>query len=206
MTGKRVVVIASESTQREQATALLLALMMRSRETGEHAERTARIALRIGREMGLSDGQLRAVNYGALLHDIGKLAVPDAILHKGKMPTEKEWTILREHPWRGENLISTLGFPENICAAVGQHHERWNGTGYPRRLRAAGISLEARIVAVADAYDAITQDRCYRKGESHEVACHEIYSQANFSFDPAVVAAFTRIPKTELLPLPISED
>jgi putative nucleotidyltransferase with HDIG domain len=199
MTGKSLVVITSERIEQEQATALLLALMMRSRETGEHAERTARIATRIGREMKLVDEQLRAVSYGALLHDIGKLAVPDVILHKCEMPTDAEWKVLREHPWRGANLISTLGFPENICAAVGQHHERCNGTGYPRGLSGVQITLEARVVAVADAFDCITQARCYKRGESYEVALSEIVGGVGLCFDPAVVDAFIRIPKEELL-------
>lgn len=173
--------------------------MLRSRETGKHVERTARIALRLGREMNLSDDLLHTINYAALLHDIGKLAVPDAILHKCEMPTADEWTILREHPWRGENLISELGFPERICSAVGQHHERWSGAGYPRRLRGTSITIEARVIAVADAFDCITQDRCYKRGESYEVALNEIVGASGICFDPHVVEAFRRIPKDELL-------
>ncbi len=188
----------STDNLRAQATALLLALMMRSRETGEHCERVASIALRIGREMNLAPEQMHTLNHGALLHDIGKMAVPDAVLSKPGPLTETEWTILREHPWRGANLIGVLGFTDNVCAVVRQHHERWNGTGYPRGLSGENITLEARIVAVADAFDAITQDRCYRRGECYEVALHEIFSQSDLSFDPTVVEAFIKIPKEEL--------
>lgn len=200
MTAKSALLLieSEEFSQRTQVAALMLALMIRSRETGEHCERVARIALRIGREMKLSAEQLHTLQYGALLHDIGKLAVPDAVLLKSGPLTRAEWAVLREHPWRGAKLISTLNFPESTCAVVRQHHERWNGMGYPRGLSGEGIALEARIVAVADAYDAITQDRCYRRGECYEVALHEIVAGADISFDPAVVEAFIRIPKEEL--------
>jgi putative nucleotidyltransferase with HDIG domain len=178
----------------------MLALMAQSRETGEHSERVSHIARRIGREMNLPNDEMHTLTYGALLHDIGKIALPDSILSKRSPLTDTEWTILREHPWRGANLISVLGFPESVCAIVRQHHERWNGLGYPRGLSGESISLAARIVAVADAFDAITQDRCYRRGEPYEVALHEIVGASGCCFDPSVVQAFIRIPKEELLP------
>jgi len=175
-----------------------MALTLRSRETGEHCERVMQISLRIGQEMNISEEQMTTLLQGALLHDIGKLAVPDAVLLKPGALTGEEWEVLREHPWRGANFASVLGFPESTCAVIRQHHERWNGTGYPRGLSGEQISLEARIVAVADAYDAITQDRCYRRGEPYEVALHEIFGSAGICFDPAVVEAFIQIPKDEL--------
>lgn len=191
--------VSSERLEQERATMLILALSQRSPETAEHSLRVASFALSIGREMGLSDAQLCSLWLGALLHDVGKIAVPDAVLHKRERLTPGEWVCLREHPWRGANLIEVAGFSASACAAVGQHHERWDGTGYPHGLKGEAISLEARIVAVADTYDAITRDRCYRRGECHEVALNEIVGWAGIQFDPAVVEVFLQIPREKLV-------
>ncbi len=182
----------------QQATTLLLALEMKSNETCAHSLRVAAIALQIGREMGLPRQQLVYLKHGALLHDIGKLSVPDAILEKTERLTDEEWRRLRSHPWRGENLLASLDFPQAVCLAVGQHHECFDGTGYPLALTGEAISLEARIIAVADAYDTIRRGRCWRKGESYEVALHEVSSWSDRQFDPAVVDALVRIPKEKL--------
>lgn len=182
----------------QQTTTLLLALDMKSGETSAHSLRVAAIALQIGREMGLSREQLVYLKHGALLHDIGKLSVPDAILEKTERLTDEEWQRLRSHPWRGENLLDSLDFPQAVCMAVGQHHECFDGTGYPLGISGEAISLEARIIAVADAYDTIRRGRCWRKSECYEVALHEVSSWAGRQFDPAVVDALLRIPKEKL--------
>ncbi len=181
-----------------QALALMSALNLRSSETAAHCERVMQVASLIGREMRYADRELELLKLGALLHDVGKLAVPDAILLKTESLTDEEWATLREHPWRGANLLSALEIPERVCRTVRQHHERWNGQGYPNGIGGRDISQQACIVAVADTYDAITRDRCYHKGESHEVAINEIDSQSGFSFDPEVVCAFLRILQRDL--------
>jgi putative nucleotidyltransferase with HDIG domain len=180
-----------------QATALLIALHAKSEETAEHAARVARYSLRLGRELKLSPARMRDLKHGALLHDIGKIAVPDNVLCKPGRLTEEEWEKMRVHVWRGANMLRALGFPEGACLVSDQHHEMWDGTGYPSGLRELQITIEARIVQVADAFDAITRDRCYRKGEPYAVAAHEISSSSEIQFDPLVVEAFLRVPRDE---------
>jgi ribonuclease P protein subunit RPR2 len=147
--------------------------------------------------MRVTESYLPILRLGALLHDIGKLRVSPAILDKTTRLTDEEWGILREHPWRGENLLLELGFDKRVCAIVGQNHERDNGTGYPLRLGRFEICLGAQIVAVADTFDAITADRSYRRGEPYEVARDEIVGWAGALFAPSVVGAFERIPQAE---------
>ncbi|MBD0370310.1 MAG: HD domain-containing protein [Pyrinomonadaceae bacterium] len=182
----------------QQATALLLALELKSEETSAHSLRVASLSLRIGRKLALSPEQLATLKYGALLHDIGKLSVPESILEKTERLSEEEWMRLRLHPSRGENLLATLDFPQPICQAVGQHHESFNGSGYPFGIRGLAISFEARIIAVADTFDTIFKGRCFRKAECYEVALHEVVSCSGSQFDPVVVNALVGIPKEEI--------
>jgi putative nucleotidyltransferase with HDIG domain len=190
------VVIGSDSL-RVQSAALLLALQLKDEATSAHSTRVASYSIRIGREMGISDEDLTALRLGALLHDIGKLRVSNALLNKTGRLTGEELEILREHPWRGENLVSALDFPESVCRIVGQNHERVDGSGYPFNLKGEDIALGARTVAVADTFDAITHDRPYHRGECYGVARHEIAGWAGTLFDADVVAAFERIPQSD---------
>lgn len=180
-------------------TALLLALSARNLETGGHAQRVSEIALDLGRAMGLQSEQLYALKFGSLLHDLGKIRTPDAVLCKPARLTPDEWEIMREHPATGANMLRALGFPEPVCLVLEQHHERYDGHGYPYRLRGDQIQIEARIFAVADTFDAITADRCYRPGAAPAVALHEIASWSERQFDPVVVDAFLQLhrPKRE---------
>src|SRR5919107_2431091 len=154
--------------------ALTAALEARDSETHGHSERVVSFSLRLGQEFGLDAEQLRSLEFGSLLHDIGKIGVPDAILRKPAKLTEEEWVLMREHPLHGQKILGGIEFLEGAAKVVAQHHERWDGTGYPSGLKGEEIDLCARIFAVADAFDAITSDRVYRAGRSYEAALAEI--------------------------------
>jgi response regulator RpfG family c-di-GMP phosphodiesterase len=186
-----------EESYRMTLKALAAALETRDRETHGHSERVVSFSLRLGRELNLTGEDLRSLEFGALLHDIGKIGVPDAILHKPAQLCAEEWVNMRRHPVHGEQILQGIEFLEGAARVVGQHHEKWDGTGYPRGLRAEEIDLNARIFAVADAFDAITSDRVYRTGRSYEVAVGELEEFTGRQFDPQVVAAFRRIPREE---------
>ena len=186
-----------EDSYRMTLKALAAALETRDRETHGHSERVVSFSLRLGRELNLSSEDLRALEFGALLHDIGKIGVPDAILHKPAQLCAEEWVNMRRHPVHGQQILQGIEFLEGAARVVGQHHEKWDGTGYPAGLRGDEIDLNARIFAVADAFDAITSDRVYRAGRSYEVAVAELDEFAGRQFDPEVVAAFHRVPREE---------
>jgi response regulator RpfG family c-di-GMP phosphodiesterase len=186
-----------EDSYRMTLKALAAALETRDRETHGHSERVVSFSLRLGRELNLTREELRALEFGALLHDIGKIGVPDAILHKPAQLCEAEWVKMRRHPLHGQQILRGIKFLEGAARVVGQHHEKWDGTGYPAGLRGTEIDLNARIFAVADAFDAITSDRVYRAGRSYEVAVAELEEYTGRQFDPAVVEAFRQIPRGE---------
>jgi HD-GYP domain-containing protein (c-di-GMP phosphodiesterase class II) len=147
--------------------------------------------------MRLDAEQTRSLEFGSLLHDIGKIGVPDAILRKPGALSESEWVRMREHPLHGQRILRGIEFLEGASRVVAQHHERWDGSGYPVGLRGGEIDLNARIFAVADAFDAITSDRVYRVGKSYEAAARELEEWAGRQFDPDVVEAFRRVPPEE---------
>jgi len=182
---------------RSTLKALTSALETRDQETHGHSERVVRFSLRLGRELNLSEDELRSLEFGALLHDIGKIGVPDAILRKPSELTDAEWKQMREHPAHGQHILSGIEFLTGAARLVGQHHERWDGSGYPLGLRGVEIDLNARIFAVADAYDAMTNDRVYRDALPFETAVAELDEFAGRQFDPQVVAAFRRVPRRE---------
>ena len=177
--------------------ALTAALETRDLETHGHSERVVNFSLRLGRELGLDDEQMRSLEFGSLLHDIGKIGVPDAILRKPARLNEEEWVRMREHPLHGQKILRGIVFLEGAARVVAQHHERWDGSGYPLGLSEEGIDLNARIFAVADAFDAITSDRVYRLGRSYDEALAELDTYAGRQFDPRVVEAFRRVPREE---------
>ena len=182
---------------RSTLKSLTAALEARDSETHGHSERVVNFSLRLGRELGLDAEQLRSLEFGSLLHDIGKIGVPDAILRKPAALSESEWVRMREHPLHGQKILSGIRFLEGAARVVAQHHERWDGTGYPVGLRGEQIDLNARIFSVADAFDAITSDRVYRRGRSYEDAVAELEGFAGRQFDPEVVEAYRRVPREE---------
>ena len=181
------------------ARAFALALNARDKETEGHAERVVAFSVRLGQELGMSGSDLIALALGARLHDIGKIAVPDNVLKKAGPLTRDEWTKMRIHPVIGEQMVRAMEgrLPEAAALIVGQHHEQWNGQGYPLGLKGDEICLGARIFKVADTFDAITSDRVYRAAQPYQAALDEILKYKGIEFDPAVVDAFTRIDPTE---------
>src|SRR5436305_2274651 len=182
---------------RSTLESLTAALETRDLETHGHSERVVNFSLRLGRELKLGEEQLRSLEFGSLLHDIGKIGVPDAILRKPAALSESEWVRMREHPLHGQKILSDIEFLEGAARVVAQHHEKWDGTGYPLGLRSEQIDFNARIFAVADAFDAITSDRVYRRGRSYEEAIAELDAFSGRQFDPEVVEAFRRVPREE---------
>jgi hypothetical protein len=154
-------------------------------------------SLRLGREYGLSSEEMKALEFGSLLHDIGKIGVPDSILRKPAKLTEEEWVRMREHPLARTTDSAWHRVSAGRVACVAQHHEKWDGTGYPLGLRNEEIDICARIFSVADAFDAITSDRVYRRGKPYEAASQELDDWAGRQFDPKVVEAFHRVPKED---------
>ncbi len=186
--------LSLEDAYRSTLKALTAALETRDAETHGHSERVVTFSLRLGRELGLDKAQMTALEFGSLLHDIGKIGVPDAILRKPAKLDEAEWAKMREHPLHGQAILREIEFLEGAARVVAQHHERWDGSGYPLGLKGCEIDLNARIFSVADAFDAIISDRVYRRGRSYEAAAAELDTWSGRQFDPQVVAAFHRVP------------
>lgn len=170
-----------------------LALEMRDDETQGHALRVASLAVELGRSLGLTDEQLVHLRRGALLHDIGKMVVPDAILRKRGPLTEEEWAVMRRHPENGRNFLSRVDYLAPALDIPYCHHERWDGSGYPRGLRGEEIPLSARVFAVADNYDALTSDRPYRRAWPEQEVLDHLAARAGTEFDPEVVAEFLNL-------------
>src|SRR5215813_8183543 len=181
-----------ENAYRATLRALTAALETRDAETHGHSERVVTFSLRLGREYGLTGPQMKALEFGSLLHDIGKIGVPDAILRKPSKLTEEEWEHMREHPLHGQQILRGINFLKGAAKVVAQHHEKWDGSGYPLGLKGNEIDICARIFAVADAFDAITSDRVYRKAQSYEAAARELDDWADRQFDPKIIEAFHR--------------
>ncbi|HEX8889506.1 MAG TPA: HD domain-containing phosphohydrolase [Pyrinomonadaceae bacterium] len=186
-----------EDAYRSTLKALTAALETRDAETHGHSERVVTFSLRLGRELGLGREEMKSLEFGSLLHDIGKIGVPDAILRKPAKLTEEEWMRMREHPLHGQQILREIEFLEGAARVVAQHHEKWDGSGYPLGLRGEQIDLNARIFAVADAFDAMISDRVYRRGRSYEAASLELERWSGRQFDPKVVEAFHRVPRAD---------
>jgi HD-GYP domain-containing protein (c-di-GMP phosphodiesterase class II) len=169
------------------------ALHLREKETERHTQRVTELTLRLARVMGMSEAELLHVRRGALLHDIGKMAISDSILLKPGPLTEEEWESVRQHPVYAYEFLSPIAYLRPALDIPYYHHEKWDGTGYPRGLKGEQIPLAARIFAVVDAYDAMISDRPYRPAISHEEAIAELRRCTGTQFDPAVVEVFLPI-------------
>uniref|UniRef100_A0A7C4KJ64 HD domain-containing protein n=1 Tax=Anaerolinea thermolimosa TaxID=229919 RepID=A0A7C4KJ64_9CHLR len=172
------------------------AMDLRDKETENHTRRVTELTVRLARELGMSEEQIRHVRRGALLHDIGKLGVPDAILSKVDALTAEEWEIMRRHPQMAYEMLSPIEYLRAALDIPYCHHEKWDGSGYPRGLKGEEIPLAARMFALADVYDALTSDRPYRKAWSRARALNYLREQAGKHFDPNLVEVFFSLLQT----------
>jgi response regulator RpfG family c-di-GMP phosphodiesterase len=187
-----------QETYRATLESLGAALDSRDVGTEAHSRRVHGYAMATAREHGLLEPDLTHLAHGVLLHDIGKIGIPDAILLKPGPLTAEEWAIMRRHPEIGRRLIENIPFLGGAVPIVYCHHERWDGSGYPEGLSGEAIPLGARIFAVVDAFDAMTVDRPYSQAVPFHVAKAELQRCAGAHFDPAVVESFFRVPDTVL--------
>jgi HD-GYP domain-containing protein (c-di-GMP phosphodiesterase class II) len=189
-----------ESEHANYASIVTLALAMEAKDpyTNGHSHRVLDWSAAVARDLGLSGSRFQSLRHAAELHDIGKLAIPDGILKAPRRLTPVEWSVVREHPRRGVTLVHHLPFLKPACDAILHHHEHLDGSGYPGGLRHEEIPLEARIIAVIDAYDAMTSERPYRPPLSHDEATAELRRMTGRQFDPQCVGAFLRVMEREL--------
>ena len=178
----------------DTVTALVSALDSREHETANHSLRVTLYTLAIAEQMGVPENELPDIIKGSLLHDVGKIGVPDHILLKPGKLTAEEWVEMRKHPQIGYDMLKRIKFLETAVQVVYCHQEKFDGTGYPRGLAGDDIFLGARIFAVADTLDAMTSDRVYRKALPYETARAEMILYSGTQFDPRVVEAFLQIP------------
>jgi HD-GYP domain-containing protein (c-di-GMP phosphodiesterase class II) len=178
------------NTHNQIIITLINTLFEKNPREEQHSERVAELCLSIGRSLGLSNLELEELELTGLLHDIGKIVVDEAILNKAARLDEREWKNIQRHPVVGYRLLNFIPGMSSIAASVLAHHERWDGKGYPRGLKGEEIPLNARIVAAADAYDAMVSFRPYRSSLTHEEALAELQKQAGTQFDPRIIEAF----------------
>ena len=174
--------------------ALSNAVEARDAYTGKHAERVAAYGIALAGVAGMDLADSPQIEFGFLLHDVGKVGVPDAILFKTSSLTEEEYALVRRHPVIGSEILRDVDFLGEGKLVVRHHHERWDGTGYPDGLEGESIPLAARVFAVADALDALTTDRPYRPASTFDHAREVVRAGSGTQFDPAVVAAYEQIP------------
>lgn len=179
--------------------AMISALDMRECETGRHSYRVTEYTLILAKHFGVTHSDLGNIAKGALLHDIGKIGVPDHILLKPEKLTDDEMEIMREHPVCGYNLLKKFRFLEEAAEIVLSHHENFDGTGYPQKISGKEIKLGARIFSVVDTFDAMTTSRSYRQAFSYEESIDLITQSSGRQFDPDIIDAFIQIPKDDWL-------
>jgi len=188
-----------EMTYDRTLTALMSALDARDEETEGHSVRVSRLACLLAEEIGLNGAPLKALERGALLHDIGKIGVSDSILHKPGKLTEEEWKVMKIHPDIGARIVEGIPFLQETLPVIRYHHERWDGSGYPVGLKEKDIPIQARIFAVADVFDALTSSRSYRNKSSAEDAVQYLREQSGIQFDSEIVEALANIPYKEFI-------
>jgi putative nucleotidyltransferase with HDIG domain len=188
-----------EITYDQTLTSLMSALDARDRETEGHSMRVSRLTCLLAEEIGLNGHPLKAIERGALLHDIGKIGISDTVLHKPGKLTDQEWKTMRIHPDIGARIVEGIPFLQDSLSVIRYHHERWDGSGYPLGLKGEEIPIQARIFAVADVFDALTSRRTYRTKSSAEEAIEYMKEHSGILFDPLIVEALTRLPYKEFI-------
>lgn len=173
-------------------------LEFRDDETEGHSQRVAAYATEVGTILNLDVRQLHALREGSLLHDIGKIGIPDGILRKPGELDPDEMEIMKNHPEYGYRMLQNANFPEEVARTLLHHHEKYDGTGYPGELMGEEIIIYSRIFSVVDTFNAILSNRPYRKGKPYEAAVDEIVCYSGRQFDPKAVSAFMKISKEQL--------
>lgn len=177
----------------QMAAALVEAVEAKDPYTRGHSERVHHLSMEIGRALGLDERELEHLFWGSLLHDVGKIGIPDAVLCKPGRLTRDEYAFIMVHPERSYEILRHIEYLKDAVPGARHHQEKWDGTGYPHGLKGERIPLHARIIAVADTYDSITSSRAYRAGRSHEEAMREIDRVAGSQLEPAMVEVFKRL-------------
>jgi putative nucleotidyltransferase with HDIG domain len=188
-----------EDTYDQTLKALMSALDARDRETEGHSNRVSQLACLLGEKIGLNSDQLKALERGALLHDIGKIGISDTILHKPGKLTEDEWKIMRMHPDIGSRIVERIPFLQESMPVVRYHHERWDGSGYPLGLKGEDIPIQARIFAAVDVFDALTSKRNYRQKSAPNEAVQYLHEQSGVLFDKRIVEVLSQLPYADYI-------
>src|SRR4030042_1229034 len=162
-------------------------------KTSEHSEKVAKWASTTARELKMSDDEIKNVYWASILHDIGKIGISDRILRKKSILTEDDWVLIKMHPTIGSNIVSLIDAYPSLASSISAHQEKYDGTGYPKGLSGKKIPLEARILGIADAYQAMTEHRYYRPHRSHQEAVSELQKVKGTQFDPEVLDVFLNV-------------
>ena len=178
-----------DDSRRDAIVGLATTLLERDRYTGDHSEAVVQLTVRVARALALNPDEVNRVETAALLHDIGKVGIPDSILHKDGPLDDKEWVLMKEHPVIGERILRAIPGLGGVARIVRHEHERWDGGGYPDGLSGDAIPMGSRIILACDAYHAMTSDRPYRQAMSHGDALRELRTSSGTQFDPQVVEA-----------------
>jgi putative nucleotidyltransferase with HDIG domain len=159
-------------------------------KSGEHCARVAKWASTTARELNMSDAEVTNVYWASMLHDIGKIGISDRILRKKAALTESDWILIKMHPTIGSNIVNSIDALPALAPTISAHQEKFDGTGYPKGLKGEDIPLSARILGIADAYQAMVEERYYREARTHEEAIDELQKVKGTQFDPAVLDVF----------------
>lgn len=184
---------ALQSSYMEMVKTLAFVVEAKDTYTRSHLDRTYQYALALSRRVAPELAKDATIHYGFMLHDIGKIGVPEAVLNKPGPLTDEEWKIMRMHPLIGVQVVSPIRFLGEAVHVIRSHHERWDGKGYPQNLKGEEIHLAARVFSVVDTFDAMTSDRPYRKGLPVHVALEEIDRCGGTQFDPVISAEFVKL-------------
>ncbi|KPJ73287.1 hypothetical protein AMJ52_04005 [candidate division TA06 bacterium DG_78] len=182
-----------EASYLDTIKTLVLAMEAKDHDTRGHSERVRKYAIKIAEQLQLSDSQMSVLNYAGYLHDIGKIGISDFILNKKEPLTKSEYKIIKKHPEIGHNMLKGVKHLYGVCKIIRSEHEKFDGSGYPDGLKNREIPVGARIIAVADAYDAMTTDRPYRKALPQKEAIRRLKAGAGTQFDPMVVRSFLEV-------------